>query len=116
MFCGNKTDSPRLGHICVYIYCVCTCSCHCCITLTNAYRFPIPDLREGVAVKMYNHPKLRQEVCYADVSSLLLKTCLKDSNLTKYEVELKTLKGNVMNLVIFAKYTSECCVYVTVCG
>ena len=99
---------------------VCTstvhCSCHCCITLTNAYRFPIPDLREGVAVKMYNQPKLRQEVCYADVSSLLLKTCLKDSNLTKYEVELKTLKGNVMNLVIFAKYTSACCVYVTVCG
>ena len=57
------------------------------------YRFPVPDLREGVNVAMCNQPKLRQELCYADVSSLMFKTCLDDSKLTKYELQLNTLKG-----------------------
>ena len=60
----------------------------------HIYRFPVPDLREGVSVKVYNQPKLRQEVCYADISSVMFKTCLNDSKLTKYELQLETLKGN----------------------
>ena len=53
----------------------------------------MPDLREGVNVTMCNQPKLRQELCYADVSSLMFKTCLDDSKLTKYELQLNALKG-----------------------
>ena len=94
----------------LYIY-----SSHNCITHANTYRFPTPDLREGVAVKMYSQPKLRQEVCYADISSLLFKTCLSDSKLTKYEVELKTLRGNEMNLVIYKICINTWCECVCVC-
>ena len=53
----------------------------------------MPDLREGGSVKVHNQPKLRQELCYADVSSIMFKTCLSDSKLTKYEAQLESLKG-----------------------
>ena len=69
----------------------------------------MPDLREGVSVKMCNQPKLRQELCYADVSSLMFKTCLDGSKLTKYELQLETLKGK------YACVYNTCRMFVCVC-
>ena len=66
----------------------------------HMYRFPVPDLREAMSVKVCNQPRLRQEVCYADVSSLMFKTCLDDSKLTKYELQLDTLKGKAFLLIV----------------
>ena len=77
----------------------------------NVCRFPVPDLREAVSVKVYNQPKLRQEVCYADISSLMFKTCLDDSKLTKYELQLDTLKGNIFLLSLKLKCLYVCCVH-----
>ena len=62
--------------------------CYCC------YRFPVPDMRDETAITYRNQSKLRQELCYVDVTSLSFSTCLNHTpKLTRYEVQLKMLKG-----------------------
>jgi len=62
--------------------------------LCYCYRFPVPDMRDETAITYRSQSKLRQELCYVDVTSLSFSTCLNHTpKLTRYEVQLKMLKG-----------------------
>ncbi|XP_065883382.1 autophagy-related protein 2 homolog B-like isoform X2 [Dysidea avara] len=65
-----------------------------CNALDIVLKFPVPDMRDEAAITIRYHSKLRQELCYVDVTSLSFSTCFNHTpKLIRYEVQLKTLKA-----------------------
>ena len=60
-----RTMAKQFARICkVFVQCT-------VYSIMILCRFSVPDLREGVNVMMCNQPKLRQELCYADVRIII---------------------------------------------